>query len=221
MITPLAQARDVAMRIAIAMLVTLPGSAVFAQEPSVPVVEPPHELERASVELDEDTRGWIARAKAHARVLEWDVAESLFRRAHEKYPEDGYLQFALGTALIETRKHREAVELLVPLVERFPNHPSLLNNLAWLFGKTEDEDIKDLMRASGYAQAALVASPDSPLIWSTATEIYYRRGEFKQALSMAGIALELARGLRIENISDFVDLQERCARAVRAMEILE
>jgi predicted Zn-dependent protease len=220
-ITQGVQARNVAMRIAIVMLVTFPGSAVFAQEPTVPFVDPPHELERASVDLDEDTRGWIARAKVHARVLEWDVAESLFRRAHERYPEDGYIQFALGTALIETRKHREAVELLVPLVERFPNHPSLLNNLAWLFGKTEDEDVKDLKRASGYAQAALVASPDSPLIWSTATEIYYQRGEFNQALSMAGVAVGLARGLRIENISDFVDLQERCARAVRAMEILE
>lgn len=210
----------------IAMSFVITSSAPAQTEPDTTEAETTkavvlHELEQAGEELDQDTRDWITRAKSHARAEEWEAAEALFRRAHERYPDEGYLQFALGTALIETRKHREAIDLLVPLVERFPDHPSLLNNLAWLFGKSEDKDVKDLERATRYAQAALVVASDSPLIWSTAAEIYYQRGDFKRALSMAGISVELARGLRIPNLTDFIDLRERCARAVRALEILE
>lgn len=200
-----------------------PESASSDEDPEAEAIRAaiPHVLDVVGEELDEAARDLITRAKSHAAVEEWDQAEALFRRVHERYPAEGYVQFALGTALIETRKHREAAELLAPLVHRFPNHPSLLNNLAWLYGKSEDEGVKNLDRAIEYVQGALVAAPDSPLIWSTAAEIYYRKGNFRRALSMSGIAVELARSMRISNLSDFIELRERCARAVRALEILE
>ena len=171
--------------------------------------------------LDDASKRRLGEAKAHAAAGRWEQAELLLRKVWQRHEGHGYTQFALGTALIELDRHREALQLLEPLVERYPSNPSLHNNIAWSLVKTTDKSVRDPKRALRFVQDALRFSPNSPVVWSTSAEVYFANGRFRRAADMADIAIALAKNTGGINLVEYAELQERCTRAARAMELIE
>ena len=177
--------------------------------------------EKASVDAVE--RVLIETGNHLQNVRRFHEAEDYYRRALARNPHSKPARLGLGNVLIETGRHREALELLQSLLKEYPDDAALKNNIAWLMATTPDVTIKDGRRALDLAQQALMSAPRDYHVWSTLAEAHFVCGEYEEALEAAEQALSLAIEKRAPTAElNFYRKQVRkCRTAVEVFSLVE
>lgn len=120
----------------------------------------------------------------------------------------------LGTALLQNKRYREALEILGPLRARLPDDAVLKNNIAWIYAVCPDPAVRNPGEAVKLAQQAILAAPGDADIWNTLAEAHYAAGEHGMAQRAARIAVALVRETAPARVGEFWETLRRCDRAV-------
>jgi tetratricopeptide (TPR) repeat protein len=158
-------------------------------------------------------RSLVDKAQALQADDKWKEAVQNFEAAHRAEPTNEAVIFGLGTAYSQVGRYREGLDLLQDLLKRVPDHPSVQNNIAWIYAKATDPAIRDPAKALRYARRALMVTPSDPNIWSTLAEAYYAAGDYPRALRVARQAFQMARLSGETNLKAQKELLERCRTA--------
>jgi tetratricopeptide (TPR) repeat protein len=95
---------------------------------------------------------------------------------------------AKGFAAEADDLYERAYAIHAPLAQKFPESPSLRNNVAWLSAISHQR----LDEALVHAQKAVELSPSGPNYLDTLAEVYFQKGERPKAVEYAKKVLELA-----------------------------
>lgn len=181
------------------------GTGDAAPDTAVPVAEPA----LRSTEM-------MSRARTLVAEKNWEAAADLYRQILKVYPDDLKASFELGTAMLQLKRFKDAIDILVPLLAELPDDPSLKNNIAWIYATSADPALRNPTEAVRLAQQATLAMPNEPDVWNTLAESHYAAAEFDMALRTARIALQLAQEKVPSKAAAFMDTFRRCNRAVEA-----
>lgn len=102
------------------------------------------------------------------------------------HPEDATASFVLADAYAKRGRTKEAIARYESLLDKSPNQPWALNNLAWLLRDSEPE------RALALAAKALELAPDSAAILDTNGALLAAQGQQEPALQHFRNAVKLA-----------------------------
>jgi putative PEP-CTERM system TPR-repeat lipoprotein len=116
------------------------------------------------------------RAEADAMAENWIKAN----------PKDTTLLAHLGDRDLAAKRYAEAAKRYQSALERQPDNPVLLNNLAWTANELRQPD------ALQYAERAHELAPQHPAIMDTLGWMLTQRGENERGLDLLGRAAELA-----------------------------
>lgn len=163
--------------------------------------------------------------KAYMEEGEFIEAKSAFERAVKINPQHAEARYTLGHLYIEVEQYKKAEELLLQLINEFPDDYTLLNNIAWLYATSKDPTYKDGKKAVTYAQEALLIAPMDFHVWSTLAEAYYIRGDYKRAYRtvqhMASLIAIYGQDKSKKDIDDYNAQIRKCRRAAEAQEAIE
>ena len=150
-------------------------------------------------------------------------ALSMLREVVRREPDNLQARFVAATALIKLKRYDAARTLLEQLLEKQPQHPGLLNNLAWLYATATDPAARRTEEAVELARRALVIEGGDYHIWSTMAEAYFADRQFPRALRAAEEALRLAREKQAPARQLILYEQQvaKCREAVQAYAIFE
>ena len=95
---------------------------------------------------------------------------------------------AKGFAAEADALYERAYAIHAPLAQKFPESPSLRNNVAWLSAVSHQR----LDEALVHAQKAVELSPSGPNYLDTLAEVYFQKGDRPKAVEYAKKVLELA-----------------------------
>ncbi|SMC25192.1 Tetratricopeptide repeat-containing protein [Desulfacinum hydrothermale DSM 13146] len=144
-------------------------------------------------------QGW--RHEVRLRILENEL---------NLKPQNPDLYMAYSGALMEKRRFQEAAVVLKRALKFAPNHPELLNNLAWLYA-TAPPPYRRPQEALDLALKAATIRPE-PHILDTLAEAYFINGRFREALLIIrqAIAQEPAKmDYYLEQERKFLEALER------------
>jgi len=138
-------------------------------------------------------------------------------------PRDKSARFALATVLIKMQRYREAIRILEPMTQEFPEDYTIFNNLAWIYAASSDVTVRDGNRAVELARKSLLMQPNDYHVWNTLSEAYYISGDYERAHRASQQALIMANRFNAprERIQEYREQAEKCRRAHQAMSILE
>lgn len=163
--------------------------------------------------------------KAFFRIQSGGIQEAveMFHAVLKKDPANKRARFGLGTAYIQLQNYREALAVLEPMADEFPEDYFLKNNIAWLYATAKDHSIRNGAKAVRYAQEALLIAPKDQHVWSTLSEGYYISGQYDKALRAAEEALKLGMesAAGAEGVEEYRRQVEKNRRASQAMSVLE
>ena len=125
--------------------------------------------------------------------LKQDALEAA-RRLADANPGDLAAQMFLGDGAAELDERSTAEDIYRSALVRDPDNPKILNTLAWFLRKEPERRHE----AIGLIRRALSINPDMDSAWDTLAELYYREGQYVEAL----IAIDRAVSLESEN-TDF------------------
>jgi Tfp pilus assembly protein PilF len=151
------------------------------------------------------------------------VAQGVFAKILQKDPTNQRARFGLSTALIQSKKYREAQVILEAMIKEVPQDYRIKNNLAWIYATATDMQVRDGKRAVALAQEALMLNPTDCHVWSTLSEAYFICGRYDKALRNAEHALRVGHDTQAEaQLLEQYQMQvERCRKAAESMAILE
>lgn len=160
------------------------------------------------------------------RLMNEKRYEDAIREAREiirRDPNNIPARYISAVALLSIKRYDAARTILEHLLERFPQHPFILNNLAWLYSTAEDPKIRQPERALELARRAIVLLPDVPQVWSTLAEAYYSNRQYERAFRAAEQALRLAQetNLPFEQVATYQEQVAKCKEAVNAFSIFD
>ena len=158
-------------------------------------------------------RSLLEQAQGLQASEKWKEAVQKFEVAYRAEPTNEAVIFGLGTAYGQVGRHREGLDLLLGLLKRVPDHPSVQNNIAWIYAKADDPAVRDPKRALRYARRALMVTPSDVNIWSTLVEAYLADGDPVRALRVARQVVQMARLSGETNLAAHRDLLKRCQAA--------
>jgi putative PEP-CTERM system TPR-repeat lipoprotein len=131
----------------------------------------------------------IVMARAHA-VIEASgkraEADALAENWIKAHPADTSVLAQLGDRDLAAHRYAEAANRYRRALERQPDNPLLLNNLAWASNELKQAD------AVEHAERAHELAPEHPAIMDTLGWILTQRGENERGLDLLGRAAELA-----------------------------
>jgi len=147
----------------------------------------------------------------------------IFQQVLREDPQNKRARFGIGTAYIQMNNYREALAVLEPMTEEFPDDFSVKNNVAWLYATARDLSVRNGAKAIRFAQEALLINPHSYQVWNTLSESYFITGEYERAQRAAEEALKLAlqQNAPESSVMDYRRQAEKSRRAARAMSLLE
>lgn len=116
-------------------------------------------------------------------------AERAYLRALKTDPDNDVIQFRLSTLYLMMDRYVEGVEILVKLVEKYPDNSRIRNNLAWAYAT--GTGVKNKKLALRHAREAILLVPTSFSMWNTLAEAYYMGGEYERALRASEHAIDL------------------------------
>lgn len=148
----------------------------------------------------------------------WTEAAALFEKAHMLSPSNSEAAFGLGTAYSQLGRYKESLPLLEQVFKAYPESPVIENNLAWVYAKAKDPEVRNPAKAIKLARDAVITVPSDYNIWSTLAEAYFADGQFDRALRSARNALELSQLAGVTNDAPFRDLMDRCEAAASGPE---
>ena len=174
--------------------------------PAQPAQDP--ELARAMVFLEQD------------RYLE---SLAVLRDIIRKQPDHAQARFIAANALIQLRRYDAARILFEQLLEKYPHHAGVLNNLAWLYATSTDPQKRDPARAIELARRAILLAPEDYHVWSTLAEAHYANGEYPRALRAAEEALKLGhdKSATPRQLLAYAEQVNKCRKAVLAFSIVD
>lgn len=104
--------------------------------------------------------------EADARLAQWQ----------KQLPGDPALAMYVADTALANKQYKEAIVQLEPLLQRAPNNPIVLNNLAWAYQQVKDP------RALKTAERALAGAAESPAVLDTLGMILVEQGDHKRGL---------------------------------------
>lgn len=132
-------------------------------------------------------RGSYLRGLAFELIREWTLAEQEFRRAFSSDSSDGDISHALGRALTESGRHREALPFLKRAINAVPNDPEIANSYGLALLKCNHADL-----AARSFERAVELAPDDPQFLANLGHSYFMGQRIKDAERILGKALEYA-----------------------------
>jgi cellulose synthase operon protein C len=125
---------------------------------------------------DRGSRDAVFRLVAlHQRAGRSEDVVAVLRPRAEAAPDDTGLLFALANALLDANRLDEARTEYERLLQRLPQNPIVLNNLAWIYHEQRDG------RARRLAEQAHELAPESAAIMDTLGVILLAAGEVERA----------------------------------------
>lgn len=172
---------------------------------------------KIEVDLEMETVIRLAGERNYEAALE--QARAILR----KNPDHAAARFMEGAALMALDRHKEALIVWQDLYERDPDHPAVLNNLAWLYATADDPALRNPEKAVELARRAALADPGHPAIWSTLAQAYYVNRDFDRALTAARKALSLAQEMNasVDTLARYHEQVITCREAATAFSIFD
>ncbi|HKQ27029.1 MAG TPA: XrtA/PEP-CTERM system TPR-repeat protein PrsT, partial [Burkholderiales bacterium] len=121
--------------------------------------------------------------EASGKRAEADAMAENWIKAH---PKDATVLVYLGDRDLAGKRYADAAKRYQTALERHPDNPALLNNLAWVGNELKQSD------ALQYAERAHELAPQHPAIMDTLGWMLTQRGETERGLDLLGRAAELA-----------------------------
>jgi tetratricopeptide (TPR) repeat protein len=125
-------------------------------------------------------------AKKHLEMGLWREAERKLRQALKQAPDHAASRFLLGSVYVETERYAPGIRMLEPFLVTHQHDPVLLNNLAWAYAMSLDEQVRSLPKAIDCARKSVKVKPDFFAAWDTLAETYT-------------LALSDAKGMQVFN----------------------
>ncbi len=163
--------------------------------------------------------GWIL-TRAEKLALARAIYESLITKNAEKYDESESREIvresrlSLSHVLSLGDDPSQAAEVLLQVLDEFPEHTRAKNDLAYLWAEQNQE----LALAERLSREALAMEPDSAAYRDTLGWIYYRQKNFKDAIKQLTRAVELSErkdGVVLDHLGDALIGANRAEEAVR------
>jgi putative PEP-CTERM system TPR-repeat lipoprotein len=114
------------------------------------------------------------------------AAMALTAQWNKDHPADGVAAMYYAEQLMAAKQYKPATALFEEVLQREPNNPVALNNLAWTYQQEKDP------RALATGQKALAASKDSPAVMDTVGWMMVEQGDTKGGLPLLQKAATLA-----------------------------
>lgn len=148
---------------------------------------------------------------------------AILREVIRRQPDHARARFVAANALIGVHRYDSARILLEQMLEKHPDHPGLLNNLAWLYATAESPDVRKPERAVALARRALMFEPNDYHIWSTMAEAHFANRDYVRSVRAAEEALRLSREQNAPavQIATYEEQVSKCREAVLAFSIIE
>jgi putative PEP-CTERM system TPR-repeat lipoprotein len=115
-----------------------------------------------------------------------DSADQFARAWLGDHQNDDAFRFYVAQSALATGNYKSAVQMYTQLLERQPNNPMLLNNLAWAAGKLNNP------KAVQYAEKANELAPNQPAYMDTLGALLIANGGGTRALDILQKASALA-----------------------------
>lgn len=166
---------------------------------------------------------WIALGNRELKDNNLDHAMEAYEKALESDPENKSASIGLATILLRIKEYAPALEIIEPLVDKYPDDYQIKNNLAWVYATADDFSVRSGSKAVATAQAALLLAPDDYHVWSTLSEAYYVSGEYEKARRAIDECLRLAtqHGASQGEIRGYQMQYAKCVKADEAMSLIE
>ncbi len=126
---------------------------------------------------------------ALAKSWHKDIAISLLERKVKELPANEELLEMLGGILVEQQRYAEAKDIMQKQLERSPDNPVTLNNLAWLYA-TAPPPYRDPPAALDLAMKAASLKSESYIL-DTLAEAYYVNGRYGEAVATIQRAIDM------------------------------
>lgn len=139
-------------------------------------------------------------SRAHRVLGDTTASYGVLREWLEQYPDELTVHFALALQYMADGKKDSAISHYEQVLERQPENPAVLNDLAWLYYERGDKNALEL------AEKAYRIDPDNPAIQDTYGWILVQTGKVESGL----IALEQA----ISNLPNSLDIRYHFAAAL-------
>ncbi|MEO6749472.1 MAG: XrtA/PEP-CTERM system TPR-repeat protein PrsT, partial [Casimicrobiaceae bacterium] len=120
---------------------------------------------------------------ASGQSAEADKMATAWLRDH---PADDAFRFSLADLAGERKDYAASMRYYGQVLQRQPDNPILLNNLAWVAGQVKDP------KAIEYAEKANKLAPDQPRILDTLGTLLVEKGDTARGLSMLQKASQMA-----------------------------
>ena len=153
----------------------------------------------------------------HQKALE------LFEEVVAQDPDNKRARSGMGTSYIGLGRYEDAIELMEPMVQSYPDDFFIKNNLAWLYATAENPAIRNGQKATALAQDALLLAPNDYHVWSTLAEAHYVSANYDKAVRAAEQALRLSdeKNVPMSEVRIYLRQIMKCRQAAKAMSILE
>jgi Zn-dependent protease with chaperone function len=136
------------------------------------------------------TMGFQFRESPTVQLWRSELEVKILEQGLKPGPERVELYAAYGGLLFEQKRYNEAEGIMRQALDEAPEHPELLNNLAWLYA-TSPPPYFNPEEALELALRAAARSPESPHILDTLAEAYYVNGRYQEAIEAIDKALAL------------------------------
>lgn len=172
---------------------------------------------------DEEKERALAEAFDLSNKGRMEAAIDAFQQILAADPASRKARFGLGNTYIQIHRYQDALAVLEPMIQEFPEDYALKNNIAWLYATAKDPLVRDGRKAVRYAQESILIAPRDYHVWSTLAEAYYVLGEYEKAYRAAEQALRLSESMGVGEAAreEYSVQMEKCQRAREAMSVLE
>lgn len=122
-------------------------------------------------------------------------------------PENLSAKTGLANTLLQLRRENEAIVLLRQVLQKNPDDPDALKDLAWVLATSPEAQLRDGARAVVLAQRALQAEAKNPFVMTTLAAAYAENGRYDDAISQARAALTLAEAMGEQQLAGLLRSQ--------------
>jgi len=137
----------------------------------------------------EKSKSSLTTLRVYAGLMHEEKAEEamkVLRDWSEKHPTDYEIRFLIASSDIKAGRTEQAIAETEAMYSVFPENPLLLNNLAWLYTKS------DAAKAMAFAEKAYALAPLSPDVMDTLGWLYVATSEVVRAEPLLRKAYEAA-----------------------------
>jgi tetratricopeptide (TPR) repeat protein len=144
-----------------------------------------------------------------AKAWQGQVVSAVLERQVQEWSNNVELMGMAGSLLLEQGRYAEARDLMQKHLERSPDDPHTLNNLAWLYA-TAPAPYADPAAALELALKSVQEDPE-PYALDTLAEAYFVNGRYREALE----TIQRAIDMKPDNLKYLLDQQKKFAKALR------